>query len=85
MIQLVLQIIAVIGLPILMMLVASSPFDEPIKVEPSDEVNSSGVEDVYVVFFVLWVIWILMLVRIVYQVRRGSFRIRTSISQRKLP
>ncbi len=81
----VLQIAAVIGLPILMMLVASSPFEEPIKVEPSEDTSSNSIENVYVIFFVLWVIWILMLVRIVYQVRRGTFRIRTgNLSQRKL-
>lgn len=75
----VLQILAAVGLPILMMLVVSSPFEEPIKVEPSDGTDTNLVDNAYFAFFAIWIIWILVLVRIVIQVRRGSFRVRTRL------
>lgn len=72
----VVQIAAAAILPILMLIVASSPFDEPLKVEPSGESPQQDVDSVYVMFFIMWVIWILILARVVYRVKKGTFRVR---------
>lgn len=72
----VFQIAAIVVLPIIMMIVAVSPFDEPINVQPSDPAPQENITGVYFAFFLLWIIWLLILTRIVYQVRRGRFRIK---------
>ncbi len=71
----VLQVIAIVVLPVLMLIVASPPFDDPIKVEPSDA-PPENTGNIYAIFFILWMIWILILIRTAFQVRKGSFRIK---------
>ena len=72
----VFQIAGAVILPFVMLIIAASPFDEPIQVQPSnpppveDEVND------YVVFFILWVFWILILGRIVHKVGKQKFGIK---------
>jgi hypothetical protein len=72
----VIQIAAAAILPIVMLVVASSPFDEPLKVEPSVESTPDNLDGMYVVFFLVWGIWLLILTRVVYQVRKGTFRLK---------
>lgn len=71
------SIAAVVILPMIMLIVgAPSLFDEPIKVEPSVETPPETTENVNGLFFVFLTIWILMLIRILYRVKKGTFRIR---------
>ncbi len=72
----VLQIAAVVLLPIMMLIVASSPFDEPISVEPTDEPPVENSQNVLVTFFIIWMIWVLLLTRILYQVKKGTYKIK---------
>ncbi len=72
----VLQIAGAVVIPLIMLLVAASPFDEPINVEPSDPLPSENIESVYFTFFILWMIWLLILTRILYQVGKRTFKVR---------
>ena len=72
----VFQIASIVILPIIMLIVAVSPFDEPIDVQPS---NPPPVEDDvndYVIFFILWSFWILIMSRVVYKVGKRKFAIK---------
>ncbi|NIM25132.1 MAG: hypothetical protein GTN35_04780 [Nitrososphaeria archaeon] len=72
----VFQIAGAVILPIIMLIVAASPFDEPIQIQPSEPtpVDDIGL-DVFV-FFILWAIWILILTRILYHVGKRRFRVQ---------
>ncbi len=72
----VFQIAGAVVLPIIMLIVAASPFDEPIQIQPSEPtpVDDIGL-DVFV-FFILWAIWILILTRILYHVGKRRFRVQ---------
>ncbi len=72
----VIQVASVVVLPIIMLILAASPFDEPIKVEPSEPEPPENIDNVDGTFFILFVIWLLILIRILYQVRKGNFRIK---------
>lgn len=72
----VFQIAGAILLPIVMLMVAAAPFDEPIEVQPTEPVSRDvGISD-YVIFFILWAFWILILTRIVYHMGKTRFKIQ---------
>jgi len=70
------QIAGIVRLPIIMLRVAASPVDEPISIEPIDEKPIEGSQSVIVAFFIMWIIWVLLLTRILYQVKKGTFKIK---------
>jgi hypothetical protein len=72
----VIQVVSVVVLPIIILVLAASPFDEPIKIEPSEPAPPENIDNTGATFFILWVIWLLIIIRIVYQVRKGNFRIK---------
>ncbi len=72
----VVQIAGIVMLPIIMLIVAASPFDEPISIEPVDKNPVENSQSVIVVFFIIWMIWVLLLTRILYQVKKGIFKIK---------
>ncbi len=72
----VIQVVSVVVLPIIMLVLAASPFDEPIKIEPSEPTPPEKIDNAGATFFILWVIWLLIIIRIIYQVRKGNFRIK---------
>ncbi len=72
----VFQIAGAVVLPIIMLIVAASPFDEPIQVQPSEPTPEDSVGLDVFVFFILWAIWILILTRIIYQVSKQRFRVQ---------
>ena len=72
----VFQIAGAVVLPIIMLIVAASPFDEPVQVQPSEPRPEEGVGLDVFVFFILWAIWILILTRILYQVSKRRFRLQ---------
>ena len=71
----VVQIAAVVLLPIIMLIVAASPFDEPIRMEPIDK-NPASSQNVLVTFFIIWMIWVLLLTRILYQIKKGTYKVK---------
>ena len=72
----VFQVAGAIVLPIIMLIVAAAPFDEPVEVQPTEPVpRDVGIND-YVIFFILWAFWILILSRIIYQVGKARFKIK---------
>ena len=72
----VIQVASVVVLPIIMLILAASPFDEPIKVEPSEPAPPENIDNADGTFFILGVIWLLILIRILYQVGKGNFGIK---------
>ena len=75
----VFQIAAAAILPIVLLIVAAPPFDEPIEVQPSNPAPENNVND-YFVFFILWAFWILILTRIIYKVGKQKFRIKRNLN-----
>ena len=72
----VFQVVGAVVLPIIMLIVAATPFDEPVEVQPKEPVpRDVGIND-YVIFFILWAFWILILSRIIYQVGKARFKIQ---------
>ena len=67
-------------LPVVMLLVAASPFDEPIQVQPNNPPPAEDNIDNFFVFFILWIFWILILSRIVYRVGKQKFRKKEEFS-----
>ena len=72
----VVQIAGAVLLPLIMLIVAATPFDEPINVEPVIENSEDISENVLVMFFIIWMIWVLLLTRILYQVKKGTFKVK---------
>ncbi len=72
----VVQIAGAVLLPIIMLIVAASPFDEPINVEPINEKPVDSSQNVLVTFFIIWMIWVLLLTRILYQIKKGTFKVK---------
>ncbi len=67
----VIPIIILVAIPIFLGLVFVSPFDE------SDEVKKevmSKEADTNIVYFLLIGIWILLLIRILFQIKKGTFK-----------
>ena len=73
----VLQLAALIIIPIILTIVTVSPFDEPIEIEPTEPAPPQPESDVGTIFFVLLLIWFLLIIRILYKIRKGTFKIRT--------
>lgn len=72
----VLHVAGAVILPIVMLIVAASPFDEPIEVQPSNPPPIEDEANDYVVFFILWFFWIFILSRIIYRLGKQKFRIK---------
>ena len=67
----VIPIITLIAIPIFLGIVVASPFDLP--EEPKNEIISEERND-NVLYFVLIVIWIIVLMRILLQIKKGTFK-----------
>ncbi|MBA4460227.1 MAG: hypothetical protein H2B02_04985 [Nitrosopumilaceae archaeon] len=72
----VFQIASLVILPIIMLIVAASPFDEPIEIQPSNPPAIEENPNDYVIFFILWAFWILIMGRVVYKVGKRKFAIK---------
>ena len=75
----VFQVAGAVVLPIILLIMAVSPFEEPVNVQPGEDSPPQNLDSVYFAFFILWVIWILILFRVLYQVKRGTFKIKKGI------
>ncbi len=67
----VFPIIILVAIPVFLGIVVVSPFDEP--EEPKNEIISEEPND-NIVYFLLIVIWIFFLMRILLQIKKGTFK-----------
>ena len=75
----VLHIAGLVIIPIILTIVSVSPFEVPVEEEeesedlslPESETNFS------ILFFALLCVWLLLILRMLYRVKRGTFKIQT--------
>jgi len=68
----VFPIIILVAIPVFLGIVVVSPFDEP--EEPKNEIISEEPND-NILYFLLLGIWIFFLMRILLQIKKGSFKV----------
>ena len=75
----VLPIIIIVAIPIFLGLVYMPPFDMPVEEEPkeiSEEPKEISEEpDVSILYYILMGIWSLYLIKIILQVKKGTFKV----------
>ncbi len=76
------QLAGLIILPIILTLVTVSPFDElveeePIEDEPVEITPTEPQSGFGVLSFIVFTLWLLIVIRILYKLKRGTFKIRT--------
>jgi len=75
------QLAGLIILPIILTLVTISPFEEleeePIEEEPVEILPTEPQSGFGILSFILFTIWFLIVIRILYKLKRGTFKIRT--------
>ncbi len=67
----VIPIIILVAIPVFLGIVVASPFDEP--EEPKNEMVSEEPND-NILYFVLIAIWAFFLMRILLQIKKGTFK-----------
>jgi len=77
----VFQLVVVIMIPIFLGIVTISPFEDLIEEEPIEDESAkiAPIEpqsDFGFLYFILFAIWFLMVIRILYKLKRGTFKIR---------
>ena len=73
----VVPIIVLLGIPILLGIVYMPPFDLPEEIE-QEEIEQEEIPeepDVSILFYILMGIWTLYLIKILLQIKRGSFKV----------
>ncbi|MGY5141119.1 MAG: hypothetical protein ACW9W9_06955 [Candidatus Nitrosopumilus sp. Bin_571-38] len=68
----VLPIIIIVAIPIFLGLVYMPPFDMPVEEEPKE---ISEEPDVSILYYILMGIWSLYLIKIILQVKKGTFKV----------
>jgi len=68
----VIPIIVLVSIPIFLGIVYMPPFDQPVEEEPMEVPEGP---DVNILYFILMGIWTLYLIKILLQVKRGTFKI----------
>lgn len=74
----VFQLAVLIIIPIILPIIMISPFEVPV-LEEEETVQVPASDGTYTVFFILSVIWLLMLLRVLYQLKKRTFKIRTRL------
>ena len=74
------QLAVLVIIPIILVIVTGSPFDElierePIEEEPVEITPTEPQSGFGVLSFILFTIWFLIVIRILYQLKRGTFKI----------
>jgi len=67
----VVPIIVLVSIPIFLGIVYMPPFDQPVEEEPKEIPEGP---DVNVLYFILMGIWTLYLIKILLQIKRGTFK-----------
>jgi hypothetical protein len=68
----VVPIIVLVAIPIFLGIVYMPPFDQPVQEEPKEIVEEP---DVSILYFILMGIWSLYLIKILIQIKKGSFKV----------
>ncbi len=74
----VLPIIIIVAIPIFLGLVYMPPFDMPVEEEPKEISEPKGISeepDVSILYYILMGIWSLYLIKIILQVKKGTFKV----------
>ena len=76
------QLAGLIILPIILGIVTISPFEEligeePIEEDPVEITQTEPQSGFGILSFILFTIWLLIVIRILYKLKRGTFKIRT--------
>jgi len=76
------QLAVLVIIPIILVIVTGSPFEEliedesieeePVEITPTEPQSGFGI-----LSFILFTIWLLIVIRILYKLKRGTFKIRT--------
>ena len=73
----VLHIAGLVIIPIILTIVSVSPFELPVEEESEDLALPESDTNFSILFFALIIIWLLLILRILYRVKRGTFKIQT--------
>ena len=73
----VFQLAGLIIIPIILSIVTVSPFDPPPEVEPQEIKMPESKTNFDLLYFTLFAIWILLILKIIIQIKQGTFRVRT--------
>ena len=68
----VVPIIVLVAIPIFLGIVYMPPFDQQVQEEPKEVVEEP---DVSILYFILMGIWSLYLIKILIQIKKGSFKV----------
>lgn len=68
----VIPIIVLVGIPIFFGIAYVTPFDQPEEIE--QEIISEE-PDLSILYFILMGLWSLYLIRIIFQIKKGSFKV----------
>jgi hypothetical protein len=68
----VFPIIIIVAIPIFLGLVYMPPFDMPVEEEPKEILEEP---DVSILYYILMGIWSLYLIKIILQVKKGTFKV----------
>ncbi|MBT8173542.1 MAG: hypothetical protein KJO99_05780 [Nitrosopumilus sp.] len=69
----VMPIILLVGIPIFLGIVYMPPFDMPVEEEPKEILDKP---DVSFLYYILIGIWTLYLIKILLQVKKGTFKVK---------
>ena len=73
----VLHIAGIILIPIILTIVSISPFEAPVQEESEDISLPESDTNFSILYFALLIVWLLLILRVLYHVRRGTFKIQT--------
>ena len=73
----VFQLVILIGIPIFLGIVIVSPFDEPPEEEPIEMPQERP--DMTPLYILLGLIWLFFLIRVLRQIMKGTYRVRSGI------
>jgi hypothetical protein len=74
----VFQLAIIIVIPIIFGIVIVSPFETEIEEEPIEEVPQEE-SDFNILYILLGILWLFFLIRVLRQIMKGTYRVRTRI------
>ena len=67
----VIPIVILVTIPVFLGIVYVAPFEQPEEIEPQEIPEEP---DVRILYFILMGIWTLYLIKIIFQIKKGTFR-----------
>ena len=71
------QLAIVIAIPLIVGIVFVSPFDTEVPEEEPENISDEPRTGITVLYIILGILWFIFLIRILRQIRKGTYRIRT--------